>query len=309
MGPQVHARVPVYDHCAHDRKELLYLGDTDSGTPVWLNRKAAEADRVVLTGGIVYHFLAGWGGGKKALLPGVAGYETIMKNHSLAFNRCGEPGLNPAVRAGRMEGNPCSEDMSHGAALLGPDSLVSCVVDDRKGRIARVFAGDYIEAHREGCRFVEEYFGAKIDRQLELVIASAGGYPKDIDLYQSYKAIYNAAGALKRGGTLLLLSECREGMGNRDFERMLLDFSSPSEREAELRRGYTIGGHQAYHTSLLAQEYDILLYSSLPPGAAAAAGMRPVHSLKEALSFIRRKHGPEPQFYLMPRAATVLPRQ
>ncbi len=308
VGPDVYSRVPVYDHRARDKEALVYLGDTGLGTPVWLNKKVVEADRVVLTGGIVYHFLAGWGGGKKAVLPGVAGYETIMKNHGLAFNRGGRPGLNPAVRAGHMEGNPCSEDMSRGAGLLGPCFLVNCVVDDRQGRIARVFAGDYLEAHREGCRFVEKHFGAKIDKQVDLVIASCGGYPKDIDFYQSYKAIYNAAIALQKGGTLLLLSECREGMGNKAFERMLFYFNDSSEREAELRRCYTIGGHQAYHAALMAQEYDILVYSSLPAEAVAAAGMKPVQTLQEAFSLIRRKHGEEPRYYIMPHAATVLPR-
>lgn len=307
VGDAVYGRVQVIDHRAKAAEENVYVGTTRFGTPVLLNKNVVEADRLILTGGVVYHFLAGWGGGKKAVIPGVAAYETIMKNHSLAFNPGVGCGLNPEVCAGRMEGNPCSEDMLEGAALAKPDFLVNSVIDDETHRIACVMAGDYREAHRAACDFVNHHFGVPIAEEADLVIASCGGYPKDINFYQAYKTLYNAHFALRRGGTLLLLAECREGIGSGDFEHIFLNYANSSGRESCVRAEYTIGRQMGYHTSVIADDYNVLVLSSLPHDTVAGMGMVPLTSLDEGLERIRRRHGGIPPAYIMPFGGTTFP--
>ncbi len=307
MGEEAYSRVRAYDHRAHRQEEMVYLGTTAYQTPVYVNRRAVEADRLILTGGIVYHFLAGWGGGKKAVIPGIASYETIMRNHSLALHREPGKGLNPLVRAGKMQNNPCSEDMLQGTEMAGPDFLVNTIIDEERHRIAGVVAGHYRTAHKQGCEYVSSHFAVTLKEQAELVIASCGGYPKDINFYQTYKTLYHANFALQKGGTMILLSESREGLGNEDFAQIFTRYRHNREREEALRQRYTIGGHMGYHTALLAEEKDILVISSLPDELVKNMGLLPVKSAAQALAFVRQKHGGIPPAYIMPQGGTTFP--
>lgn len=307
VGEEAWGRVQVVDHRARNQAEMAFLGHTSYGTPVSVSRRVAEADRVILTGGIVYHFLAGWGGGKKALVPGVSSYETIMKNHSLAFFPEEGRGLNPDVCAGRIDGNPCSDDMVQGASLVGPDFLVNCIINEDAHRIAYAVAGNYITAFRKGCALVEAHFGVSIADRSRLVIASCGGYPKDINFYQTYKTIYNAHFALEKGGTLLLISESRERVGSDDFASVFENYADNRQREAALRCNYTIGGQMGYHSAVIAEENDILVLSSLPAEQVEQMGMVPIKSLEEGLDFIVKKHGTIPPAYIMPHGGSTMP--
>lgn len=307
VGKEVYKRVKVIDHRARNKDELVFLGNTSYGTPVSVNKTVADADRVIITGGIVYHFLAGWGGGKKAIVPGVSAYETIMKNHALAFYSSAGKGLNPAVRAGSIDGNPCSDDMVQGASLVDPDFLVNVVMNEETHRIAKVVAGNYITAFKKGCQFVNEHFGVSVREPADLVIASCGGYPKDINFYQTYKTIYNASFALKKGGTLILVTECREGVGSDDFLHMFTAFADNRQREEALRRIYTIGGQMGYHTAVVAAEHDVLVLTAIPGADVEKMGMIPVSSLEEGLALTAKKHGGIPETIIMPHGGTTLP--
>ncbi|MFO8060061.1 MAG: nickel-dependent lactate racemase [Bacillota bacterium] len=300
VGEEVYSRVRIVDHHSRDEENLVYMGHTRAGTPVKVNRVVAAADRVIATGGIVYHFLAGFGGGGKAVLPGVAGYETIMANHSLALGREPGSGLSPRVVAGRLQGNPCYEDIIAGASMVAPTFLLNVIVDEHRHRISLAVAGEMEAAHRVGCRLVEEHFQVGIEHRADLIIASAGGYPKDIDLYQTYKTVYNARRAAVDGGTLLIVSECGEGMGNDDFAAMFFDHDDDDEREAALREVFTIGGFMALHDRMMAAECDILLLSSLPEEQVTPTGMTPVSSVEDAMDIVRAKHGGVPPTYLIP---------
>ena len=308
VGEEVYRRVPVIDHRAQAEEELVSLGTTAYGNQVTINKRAAEADRVILTGGIVYHFLAGWGGGKKAIIPGVAGYDTIMQNHMLGLHPEPGKGINPEVRAGKIEENPCSDDMVQGTSLVNPDFLVNSVINEAEHKIALVVAGNYLTAFNRGCRFVDHHQGVEIKEPAPLVIASCGGYPKDINFYQTYKTIYHAHFALQKGGTMILLSESREGIGNDDFANMFLNYASNSQREAALREKYTIGGYMGYHTAVIAEENQLLVVTDLEDGQLANMGMAPVSSLEEALEKAAAQHGGElPEAYVMPHGGTTLP--
>ncbi|MFP4201195.1 MAG: nickel-dependent lactate racemase [Clostridia bacterium] len=298
VGEDVPPSISREDHDARNDVANVPVGTTSRGTPVAINQRVLDADRVVLTGGIVYHFLAGFSGGMKALLPGVAAYETIMANHSLALADGG--GLQQDVAAGKMEGNPCSEDIWEGGAMIGPDFCFNVIVDDDTHRIVDAVAGEVHDAHRRGREAASERWGVAIDSPAEVVLASSGGYPKDINLYQTYKTLYGARRAVCEGGTVVIVSQCSEGMGNDDFAAMLSDHDDNELREAKLREHFTIGGYMAYHASLMAQECDVALVSDMPVDEVRSAGMMGFDDLARAMEFVREKHGDGFDYYMMP---------
>lgn len=307
VGEEAYRRVEVVDHRARNKDEMVFLGNTGYGTPVSINKRVADADRVILTGGIVYHFLAGWGGGKKAILPGVSSYETIMKNHSLALYPEEGRGLNPDVCAGKIDDNPCCDDMVQGTSLVAPDFMVNSIINEETHQIAYVVAGNYITAFRKGCDLVTEHFGVNLPDRSKLVIASCGGYPKDINFYQTYKTIYNAHFALEKGGILLLISESREGIGSDDFASIFTAYTDNRQREAALRREYTIGGQMGYHSAVVAEDNDVLVLSGLSDDQVKQMGMIPIKTLEEGMAFIKKKHGSIPPACLMPHGGSTMP--
>ncbi len=304
VGAEIYRRTKVLDHDCH-ADTLVDLGTTSRGTPVRVNRLVYEADRVICTSGIVYHFLAGYGGGKKAIMPGVSGFESIMANHRLSLNSAG-PGLNPDVRAGKLAGNPLSEDMLEAARLAGADFMVNSIINDEH-KVALAVAGDLTAAHEAGAALVDEYFGVPITGLADLVIASCGGYPKDINLYQTYKTAHNMVRAMKLGGVGILLSESCEGIGNDKFRTICTAFPDNESRELELKCNYEIASFMGYTQLLWAQQNRIILVSSLPPEQVREMNMIPASTLDGALSIAEGLLSSDYTVYLMPAAATTLP--
>lgn len=304
VGDEIMKRVAVVDHsCRAD--DLVDYGTTSRGTPVLINRHVAEADRVILTSGIVHHFLAGYGGGKKAIMPGVSSFEGIMANHRLSLNPHGS-GLNPDVRAGKLVGNPLSEDMIEAARMVDADFIVNSIINDEH-KVALAVAGDVVAAHQAGGALVDEYFGVTIDRPADLVIASCGGYPKDINLYQTYKTAHNMVRAMKAGGVGILLSESCEGIGNDKFHTICTQFPDNEARERELRENYEIASFMGYTQLLWSQQNRLIAVTSLPAEQIQQMGMTPAGSLEEALGIARRWLPADYSAYLMPSGATTFP--
>ncbi|EEG77390.1 nickel-dependent lactate racemase [Dethiobacter alkaliphilus] len=304
IGEEAYNRVKVVDHkCQADN--LVDYGTTTHGTPVRINREVAEADRVILTGGIVYHFLAGYGGGKKAIMPGVADYNGIMANHRLALNPDG-PGLNPHVCAGKMDGNPLSDDMIQAIKKVGVDFIVNTITNDEH-KIGLAVAGDVVAAHEKGAALVDEYFGVAIDRQADLVIASCGGYPKDINFYQTYKTTHNMVPALKKGGVGILLTESCEGVGNDLFYTICTDHPDNAAREDALRCDFEIASFMGYTQLLWAQQSRFIAVTGLPDQQVREMGMTPAKDLDEALSIAKEWLGDDYTAYIMPEGSTTFP--
>ena len=212
VGEEVARRIALYDHDCRDRENLVALGRTSRGNEVWINRRVYEADRVILTGEIIYHQIAGYSGGRKSLVPGVAGAETTTFNHQLI--------LDPNCRPGILEGNPAHEDLLEACRMFEPDFLLNVVLSPSGGWV-RVVAGHYDLAHRAGCETVDQMCRIPIGQPYDLVLASAGGFPLDIDLRQAHKGMENAARALRPGGVLVYFAECREGTGSAAIEEMV----------------------------------------------------------------------------------------
>ncbi len=239
-GENVCHRVRVLNHDAWDDANMAYLGKTSRGTEVRINKLVAEADRVILTGGIIYHYNAGYGGGRKSILPGCSSVKTIQQNHLRLLGPKLGDGSDPTCMSGKLKGNAAHEDMMEIAAFVKPDFIIN-LVPTADGGVAGVFAGNWVSAWLEGTKLVDELYGVQIPEKADIVVTTAGGYPKDINLYQTGKTMDNACYAVKKGGVVILLSDCPdiyEPPGFTDW----FDHGGKLEAEKALRANFTLPG-------------------------------------------------------------------
>jgi nickel-dependent lactate racemase len=306
LGEKLVGRYSLIDHVCQDEANLVELGKTSRGTPVHINRIAAESDHIVLTGCCTYHPFTGWAGGAKSLLPGIAGFQTIQHNHRFVMADEVGGGQRPEVRNGNIEGNPVWEDMLEAAALAKPSFLFN-VIMGYDGKIAHAVSGHPIEAHARARGLVEDLYGVPIEELADLTIASQGGFPKDIEFYQTGKAVYHGVDSLKPGGTLVVLSECPEGLGPEEARAIFEDFGSSAERETEVRRLFAVPKYVSCFMCTAAEKYDIIAVTSLDPEKLKRTKIRAVRTLEEALDLVAREKGTNLRTYLMPLGSSVLP--
>jgi len=298
VGQAVLGRVRVYDHDCQ-ASDLADLGRSSRGTPVLINRMVYEAPKLIITGGISYHLLAGFGGGRKSIAPGVAGYATIQGNHGLAL-----AAPAGAVGAGLTAGNPVAEDMDEIAAMVAPDFLLNVVVNENKEFIG-IVAGHWRRAHAAGTKIAEAAFAVKIRERADVVVVSCGGYPKDIQLYQAIKALDNADYAARDGGSIILVSECFDGPGPEAFLRWF-EYPAYEEMSRALAAAFTMPGFVALRTKQILTKKTVYLVSGLDRSMAARVGMRPAESVAEALAAALPATGGVVQ--IMPHGSLTYPR-
>jgi lactate racemase len=242
---------------SHDCKapDLVQVGTTKQGNKIFLNRIFAEADVRVLLGDVGFHYYAGYGGGRKSVLPAVAGEETIKFNHALM--------LHASAHTGILECNPVHEDMAEAATLAKVDFVVN-VVTNSKCEVVEAFAGELDTVFQKGVALVNEMFRVTVDRRADIVVVSCGGNPADINLFQAYKAVDGALEVVKRGGVIILVAECPEGHGSQVFYDWMVRFPDLKSVEREIKRNFVLGGHKAYYLLKALQNHQIILVSSLP---------------------------------------------
>ena len=221
-GEEVSRAYRIENHEARNREAHRYLGETRSGTPVWIDERFVAADLRISLGFIEPHLMLGYSGGRKLVAPGLAGEETIKVLHSPRFMR------DPRTHEGSIEGNPLDEELLEIARMAGHGFIVDVALA-RDRRIAGVFAGHPERAHRRGVEFVSRVMLEELETPVDAVITTAAGYPLDLTYYQSIKGITAAQHIVKQGGRILLLAECAEGPGAAEFRRMLKEFPSPEE--------------------------------------------------------------------------------
>ena len=305
----VYNRIRVVDHQSTDQENLVYVGTTSQGTPVWLDKRAMECDKIILTGGVVYHFMAGFGGGRKSVLPGIAGRETIMKNHNLALNPGLGNGSNPNVRSANMSAdNLVHEDMMEACSLANPTFLVNVVVNDDQQIIA-AFAGNWITAHRAACDLVDRMYGVTVREKTPQVIASAGGYPKDLNFYQTIKTLCNAVEIVEDGGTIILVTKSQEGFGSADTEKQIAGYTTMLDREKALRENFSIGAFIGYLFAENAEKYNLIAVTDMKQSDFGTAKIHVVKTLDEALELSWKLNGGKDlRTTLMPHGANTLPK-
>jgi nickel-dependent lactate racemase len=286
---------------------MVYLGKTSRGTEVAINRVVAEADRIILTGGIIYHYMVGYGGGRKSVIPGFSSIRTIQQNHLLAMTPELGSGSNPNARSGKTHGNECHEDMMEIAGFVKPDFILN-MVPNGDGDFAGIYAGNWVSAWQEGTKLVDEIYSVEIPGLADIVIASAGGTPKDINLYQTGKTMDNASYAVRKGGAVIIVSECPDILEPPEFPQWFR-YPSNLEMERALRADFTIPGWVAWK-EVECNDIASFIMVTRPGNAELVkkAGILPVTTMEEALAEAYRLCGTDqPRITLMPQGANTLP--
>jgi lactate racemase len=284
VSEEVFLSWPCVDHDCFDDRELSFLGTTESGMEVRVNRRLLDADGIIVTGTISFHYLAGFGGGRKCIIPGVAGYQTILDAHRRVF-RTDAPGKDARARTGVLTGNPMHEAIMEGISLVNkPLFLINTILDDEK-RFLKVFSGDMEASHEAGCAWYSDYFSATAREKADVVIVSVGGYPKDIDFIQTHKALEHAKYATKPGGTIILLGKCEDGIGNQHFLPWF-DYPSIEAMEPDVRVSDKVYSQTAYSTRMKAEQYRVIIVSDLDDVDVRKMGMTPARSLDEAVDLV-----------------------
>ena len=256
--------------------ELVYLGETSFNTPVYLNETFMESEYKILTGEVELHYFAGYSGGRKSVLPGVSGRETITRNHSML--------LDPRSDIGVLDGNPVHEDMTEAAEMAEITFTVNIVKNEKK-EIVSVFSGDFKEVLRRGAKVVDQMYKVKAKEKVDTVLVSAGGFPRDINVYQAQKAVFNAEKMVKRGGTIILFAQCKEGVGNKVFEEWMRECNDLKDAEERVKEKFVIGGHKAYYWFRTVENYRLIMVTDLPKEIVEdmfrCEKMSPEHAVKE----------------------------
>lgn len=283
-----------------DQKHIVRLGTTIYGTPVDVFDEVANSDRVICLGNIEYHYFAGYSGGAKAIMPGVSSTEAIQANHSRM--------VEESSAAGNLKGNFLRADIDEIAKFRRIDFIVNVVLDEKK-EIIKAVAGDYIRAHREGCAFLDSLYKICIEEKADIVIVSPGGYPKDINLYQAQKALDNSKYAVKDGGVIILVAECREGMGEKVFERWIKEAKSPEDLVFRIQKKFELGGHKAAAIGMVQMKANVFLVSDMDRVFVKAMFFTPFSILQKALDKAIEKMGKNAGVIVMPYGGATLPMQ
>lgn len=282
-----------------DNSSCAHLGVTKRGTPVDVVKEVAEADMRICLGNVEYHYFAGYSGGYKAIMPGVSTFEAIQKNHSLM--------VDEEAYAGHLEGNPVREDIEEAGAMCGVDFIVNVVLDEHK-KIVHAAAGDVVQAHREACGYLDQMYKISIPKRADIVIVSQGGAPKDLNLYQTQKALDNSKHAVRDGGVVILVGSCKEGLGQPTFEAWMKEAEKPQDIIDHLKRDFRLGGHKAAAIAQVMGHADIYLVSEMEPDFVRSIFFTPFASLEEAYAAAVKKLGADADVYVMPYGGSTLPK-
>lgn len=297
----VYDRVAVLNHDC-EAEDLVTLGVTSRGTNVRINRVAAEADRVICLGACTHHMMAGFGGGRKSIVPGIASLETIRQNHAHSLSPVA-PCSNPAIGNGILKGNPLHEDMCEAAEMMKSLFMVNLVMNaDMK--LAKIFAGHWLHSWERGCEAVNRIYEVEVPEKADVIIASAGGYPKDMSLYQGTKTIDNVESGLKPGGTMILLMECREGGGPAEYFNWIKPLVEGAIVE-ELRRGFTIPGYVFFLNCEQARRYRIMMLTKVKKDVIAPMG---IEAYSDIDSLLKAADLEGKSIYVIENGSTVIPK-
>lgn len=300
LTPFIVQRIRTIDHDAFDSSRLVVVGATPNRKSIKLNRALTEFSHIIITGAVGFHYFAGFSGGRKSICPGLASAETVTATHMLALD-FENGGRRKGVGPGLLAGNTVHEECERIAQMIEVAFAINTVVDEL-GRATRVYAGHWRHAHEIACQEYLSEHSIDIEQKRELVVVSCGGSPHDINVIQAHKALDMATNACKDGGTIILLAECRDGLGRPDFLKWFEEENSKS-LEARLREAYEVNGQTAWALLSKTERYNVVLISDLTPEDVRRMRMRPAHSLEDALG----QHKLSSEGYILPRGAALMP--
>jgi nickel-dependent lactate racemase len=285
----------VYHNCDQD---LSDLGQLSTGNQLLLNKRAAEADFLITTGVILPHYMAGFSGGRKSILPGVAGRKSIENNHAMMVEVTAE---NPA-----LEDNPISREMFEAAAKVGVDFILNVVTNSSR-KIVQVCAGDYRQAWEAGIAASAEMYHLPLAEKADAALVSSGGFPRDINIYQAQKALDHADHAVKKGGTIIWAAECSEGYGEECFRKWMDQAAKPEVNIERIKEKFVLGGHKAFAVSKVAAGKEIILISSLSRAETENIFAKKMNSLQEAVEYLEEKYYGNYKSYILPQGSLTVP--
>ena len=294
-GDEVFERVRCIDS---DPEDCIHTGTSSNGTPFDFSRSVVEADLRIALGNIEFHYFAGYSGGVKALMPGVSTPAAIQCNHSLMVSQ--------DACAGRLEGNPVRQDLEEALSFCPVHYIVNAVLDEHK-HIVYAVAGDVIKAHRAGCRYLDQMYRKPIPARADIVLVSQGGAPKDANLYQTQKALDNAKHAVKKGGTMIVIGACNEGLGSARFEEWLTGAPTAHSMVERIGKDFQLGGHKAAAIAMVLENARIDLVSEMEDDFVRSIFLNPQPDAQSAFDEAMERYGAEATVIAMPFGGATLP--
>ncbi len=301
LPPEVIARYPVVSHDSRADEQMVYMGETARGTAVRVNRRWLVAGLRIVVGNIEPHQFMGFSGGVKSAAVGVTAQDTINTNHAWM--------ADPASAINRYDDNPCRVDVEEIGRIIGVDYALNAVLNEEKA-IVHALAGDPVDVMRRGIPLLREIYQREVAAPYDLMIVSAGGYPKDINLYQGQKALGHASLVMREGGTVILAVACPEGTGSKAYEEWILAPGMTSHAavlERYAREGFRIGPHKAWQLARDGSRTRVLLLSDMAPDFVRRLLLEPVASLDEALALALPGLPAQARIGVMPIANATIP--
>ncbi len=294
--------VEILNSANKNEDRLVYFGETHKKTPIFITKEGAEADHIIIFGGILHHMVAGFGGGRKYIVPGIAGYDTIQKNHSLAIKKDGTP--HPMARQAKLWGNPVNEDVTEAANLFLENKTCTyvAVAASGTGDIFYADTGPLHETFIKGCKKLDEVCCIPVPKKGDFAVISAGGHRADGQLYQSTKALFNAVNIVKEGGEILFVAECCEGAGNETFSKALIDFREhPQALGRALVEKFDMPSYVAFRTIDILKRFKVTLFSDFSKSDTESMGFLYTDNLDQYDENLKGKG------YVIPFAENILP--
>lgn len=303
LGENVVDTVRIINHHCHEKSELSHLGTSSFGCEVYLNKEYVEADFRIVTGFIEPHFFAGFSGGPKGIMPGIAGIETILTFHNAKMIG------HPEATWGKLDNNPLQQMTREVNSFCKPDFLLNVALDGNKN-ITEVFAGELVEAHAKGCSYVKEQAMVKCEKRFDVVITTNAGYPLDQNLYQAVKGMDAARMIVKKEGTIICAAECSEGMPEHgNFVKILQMRNSPKELLKMINEPsfQMFDQWEAQRLAMIQEWADVYLYSLLPEESIRIANLKPTNNIEQTLKELMRKYGDGMSIAVLPLGPLTIP--
>ncbi len=286
--------IEALNHDPDDDLGLLPLGTTSLGTQTRINKRFSEADIKIIICDTEFHQFCGYGGEAKSILPGIADRQSIEYCHSRHEARGAEPG--------RIKGNPVRVEIEEAGRMAKVDFILNTVLNNKK-QIVKIFSGDISKAFIAGTKLCDEIYKVKIPGRVDTVIVSAGGFPKDISLYQAQKAIENAVRVVKKGGKAIVIAECGEGHGSELFHQLMTGEPDLDSIINKIRQKFILGAHKAYQIARELKWANVYLYSKMPPSLIRTYHMNPIEKIQEIEAIIADSG----EIIILPEAPVTLP--
>ncbi len=279
-------------------KNLVSYGKMKTGNELRVNKTVANSDFLITIGIIAPHYFAGFGGGRKSILPGICGYETIRENHSNI--------IHSSSQLGKLNGNYIHSEMVEAAHLVGVDFSINAILNHEK-KVVDYFIGNIDTAFHEGVKAFENLFSTKFEKLADVVFTSPGGFYKDRNFYLSQRTLNNTIQLIKNGGTIVIVTECREGIGQNEMENALTSAKNLDELFSTKQENIQIGEHRAFATGKLLKKADILVVSKMKPKKVRKIHFTSMNSLAQCIKFIEKKHSKNFLSYIVPNGSVFLP--